>query len=145
VDLEGMGVLVGDPEGNHLRLRAGTAVAGPDPGDAFIPCTAEVRAGAFRARAESGLLASELARFRDALAALPADPRGRAALETEDGWLAVRLFGDGFEHFDARCELRDPDAALHRLEFTIGLDRRDLPPILAAVEAVLRRATTSAT
>jgi len=140
-----MGLLVGDPEGDHLRLRAGSAVDGPDPGDAFIPCTVEVRAGAFRARAESGLLASELARFRDGLAALPGDPRGRAALEIEDGWLAVRLFGDGFGHYDARCELRDPNVALHRLEFTIGLDQRDVPQLLAAVEAVLRRSTASTT
>jgi hypothetical protein len=132
-------LVIGADDGDHLRLEPGTATPGPDPSDAWIPSVVQVVAGAFRARAEAGLLASELVRFRDALAALPADPRGRAALETEDGWLAVRLFGDGFGHFDARCELRDPDAVLHRLEFTIGLNARDLPAILAAVDAILAR------
>jgi hypothetical protein len=50
------------------------------------------------------------------------------------------MFGDGFGHVDARCELRDPDAVLHRLEFTIGLNARDAAPVLAAVEAALAAA-----
>lgn len=137
-------LVIGADDGDHLRLAAGQASAGPDPADLWIPSVVEVTAGAFRARAESGVLASELARFRDDLAALPRDPRGRAALETEDGWLAIRLFGDGFGHFDARCELHDPDAVLHRLEFTIGLNARDLPAILASVEAILAGASSAA-
>jgi hypothetical protein len=132
-------LVIGADDGDHLRLEPRAAEPAPDPTDAWIPSLVEVSAGAFRARAEAGVLASELARFRDALAALAGDPRGRAALETEDGWLAVRLFGDGFGHFDARCELRDPDAVLHRLEFTIGLNARDLPEIRRALEAILDR------
>ena len=141
---EDSALVIGSDDGDHLRLAPGPAGPGPDAADAWIPSVVEVTAGAFRARAESGVLASELARFRDALAALAGDPRGRAALETEDGWLAVRLFGDGFGHFDARCELRDPDAVLHRLEFTIGINARDLPAILAAVEGILAGASAAA-
>jgi hypothetical protein len=136
----GAGVVLGDLEADHLRLTFGPADEGPEPGDAWLPVRVEVRAGVFRAAAEATLLASELRRFRDGLAGLPADPRGRAALLTEDGWLAVRLFGDGFGHVDARCELRDPEAVLHHLEFTVGLNARDLDPVLAAVEAALSEA-----
>ena len=141
---EEVALVIGIEDGDHLRLVPGPAVPAPDPADRWIPSAVEVVAGAFRAHAEAGLLGSELARFRDALAALPGDPRGRAALETEDGWLAVRLFGDGFGHFDARCELRDPEAVLHRLEFTIGINARDLPELIRSLEAVLARAGTPA-
>lgn len=136
----GTGFVLGDVDGDHLRLTFGAADDGPEPGDPWLPVRVEVAAGAFRATVEASLLTSELRRYRDGLAALPADPRGRAALETEDGWLAVRMFGDGFGHVDARCELRDPDAVLHRLEFTIGLNARDAGPVLAAVEAALSAA-----
>jgi hypothetical protein len=141
---EEVALVIGVEDGDHLRLVPGPAVPGPDPSDRWIPSAVEVVAGAFRAHAEAGLLGSELARFREALAALPTDPRGRAALETEDGWLAVRLFGDGFGHFDARCELRDPEAVLHRLEFTIGLNARDLPALLQALDALLSRSHPAA-
>jgi hypothetical protein len=144
VDSGTAGLVIGAEDGDHLRLEAGEAEPGPDPGDRWIAAVVVVVAGAFRARAEAGLLASELRRFRAALAALPADPRGRAALDTDDGWLAVRLFGDGFGHFDARCELRDPDSVLHRLEFTIGLNARDLPALLRAVDGMLARAGAAA-
>lgn len=133
-------LVLGDPEADHLRVEAGPAEEGPEPGDPWVPLRVVVAAGVFRAAAAASVLASELRRFRDGLAALPGDPRGRAALETEDGWLAVRLFGDGFGHLDARCELRDPDAVLHRLEFTIGLNAQDAVPALAALDALLAEA-----
>lgn len=133
----GAPLVVGDPDGDHLRLFPAGAAEGPDPSDRWIAAVVEVAAGVFRARASAPVLASELRHLRDGLAALPADPRGRAALETEDGWLAIRVFGDGFGHLDARCELRDPDAVPHRLEFTIGLDLRDVPALLSGVDAIL--------
>jgi hypothetical protein len=139
VDGKEVALVIGTEDGDHLRLVPGPAQPGPDPSDTWIPSAVQVVAGAFRARAEAGLLGSELLRFREALTSLASDPRGRAALETEDGWLSVRLFGDGFGHFDARCELRDPDVVLHRLEFTISLNARDLPALLGAVDAVLAR------
>lgn len=136
-------MFIGSGEGDHLSLEFRPETPDLLPNDPWIPSTVNVSAGTFRARAESGVHLSEFARFRHALASLANNPKGRASLETEDGWLAVRLFGDGFGHFDARRELRDPDVVLHRLEFTIGINDRDLPSILAGLDTILARSGSS--
>jgi hypothetical protein len=102
-----------------------------------VAVTVAARAGGIRARFEGALEPAALAAFRGAVASLQAAPRGRAALVAPDGFLTVRLLGDGFGHFDARCELRDLEAIGSRLELTLPVNGRELPPVLAALDALL--------
>jgi len=101
---------------------------------------AVARSGGFTARVEGALDPEELAAFRGAVAALAASPKGRAALVAPDGFLSLRLLGDGFGHFDARCELRDLEAIGSRLELTLPVNGRDLPALLAGLDALLQAA-----
>lgn len=128
-------LLFGQEAGDHLRL---SAVAGDGPeAPGWLDVQLEVRAGAFSARLAGALEREGLAAFRAALADLAAAPRGRAALVVPDGFLAVRLLGDGFGHFDARFELRDLAAIGTRLELTLPVEGQDLPALLAGLDALL--------
>jgi hypothetical protein len=130
-------ILLGDEDGDHLRLAAAPGTSG-DPG--WIDVEAAARTGGLAGRVAGALEPEALAAFRGAIAALAASPRGRAALVSPDGFLAVRLLGDGFGHFDARCELRDLAAIGSRLELTLPVNVRDLPAILAALDALVAAA-----
>jgi hypothetical protein len=134
---DGPPLLLGDDEGDHLRLGADP---GADAGPGWLAVAAAARAGGLAARVEGALEPAALAAFRDAVGALATAPRGRAALVAPDGFLAIRLLGDGFGHFDARCELRDLAAIGSRLEWTVPVDARQLPAIVAALDAVLAAA-----
>ena len=130
-------LLVGDEDGDHLRLGVDPAT---ELGSGWLAIVAEVRAGGLAGRVVGALEPAALAAFRDAVAALAGAPRGRSALVAPDGFLAVRMLGDGLGHFDARCELRDLAAIGSRLELTIGDDGRDLPRVVAALDAVIAAA-----
>lgn len=128
-------LLVGVADGDHLRLRTTHAGA---PG--WVEVEAQARAGGFSARLEGALAPEDLAAFRGAVAALGASPKARAALVAPDGFFSLRLLGDGFGHFDARCELRDLSAIGSRLELTVAVNERDLPALVAGLDALLAAA-----
>jgi len=130
-------VLLGEDESDHLRLATAPGAAG---GPGWIGVEAAARSGGLAGRVAGALEPESLAAFRAAVAALAASPRGRAALVAPDGFLAVRLLGDGFGHFDARCELRDLAAIGSRLELTLPVNVRDLPAILAALDGLVAAA-----
>jgi hypothetical protein len=135
---EGPPILLGDEEGDHLRL--GMARGAPDPGPGWIAVVVSARSGGLAGRVEGALEPDALAGFRGAVAALAGSPRGRAALVAPDDFLAVRLLGDGFGHFDARCELRDLAAIGSHLELTLAVNGKDLPAIVAALDALVASA-----
>jgi len=135
---DGLPLLLGEEGGDHLRL--GVAPDAPPPGPGWIAVRVAARSGGLAGRVTGALEPAALAAFRAAVAALGGAPRGRAALVAPDGFFALRLLGDGFGHFDARCELRDLAAAGSRLELTLPVNRRDLPAMLAALEALLATA-----
>lgn len=131
-------LLVGVENGDHLRVSAGSAGA---PG--WVTVVAEARAGGMGGRVEGALDPDDLAAFRGAVAALAANPKARAALVAHDGFLTVRLLGDGFGHFDVRCELRDLSAIGSRLELTLALEGRDLAALLQGLDALIAAASAA--
>lgn len=128
-------LLLGQEEGDHLRLGAARAAGSPGPG--WLGVEVAARTGGFAGRLEGALEPEALAAFRAAVAALEGSPRGRAALIAPDGFLGLRLLGDGFGHFDAQCELRDLGAIGSRLELTLPVEGPDLPRVLAALDRLL--------
>jgi len=103
-----------------------------------VYATIQIRAGAFRGEYEALLRTNELASFRDQLATLHAALNGSATFETMEQWLRVDIQGDGRGHFLAKCEARDQPGVGNTLRFELSFDQTELPPVLAALNEVVR-------
>jgi hypothetical protein len=100
--------------------------------------TIRIRAGAFRGEYEALIRTDELASFRDQLGTLHAALNGSATFETMEHWLRVDIQGDGRGHFLAKCEARDQPAIGNTLRFELTFDQTELPPVLTALDEVVR-------
>jgi hypothetical protein len=105
----------------------------------FLWCTAEVVAGAFRGSLSNVLRNEDLARFLTRVEELYRRLDGEALLDTLDGWLDLRLIGDGRGHVEARGQLCDDPVHGNTLEFRLYFDQTLLPPIMGQLRAALER------
>jgi hypothetical protein len=62
---------------------------------------------------------------------------GEALLDTIEGWLDLRLTGDGRGHVDLHGQLVDAPSDGNSLEFRLSLDQTYLPPLMAELRAAL--------
>jgi hypothetical protein len=69
------------------------------------------------------LRADELRRFYKEFAQLQESLQGTAAFETMEGWLAIRIAGDGKGHMDLECTVRDQPGIGNTLRFSIASDQ----------------------
>ncbi len=67
----------------------------------------EVVVGGFGSRVTGDLRTDELARFHEQFSRLQESLRGTAEFVTFEGWLSVRVVGDGRGHMRLQCEVRD--------------------------------------
>ncbi|MES1184622.1 MAG: hypothetical protein ABUL60_12485 [Myxococcales bacterium] len=104
----------------------------------WVCATIRIRAGAFRGEYEALLRANELASFRDQLGMLHDAINGSATFETMEHWLRVDIQGDGRGHFLAKCEARDQPGIGNTLRFELTFDQTELPPVLTALDEVVR-------
>jgi hypothetical protein len=102
-----------------------------------LVCTAEVVAGAFRGRLDCSLRSDELEQFHQQVERLHERLDGEAELTTMEGWLRLRLTGDGRGHVRARCLLCDDPADGNTLECHLAIDQTFLPPLLRQLAKVL--------
>jgi hypothetical protein len=103
----------------------------------WLWCSAEVSAGAFRGTVDCMLRTEDLARFLPRLERLSESLDGEALLDTLEGWLDIRLTGDGRGHVALCGQLVDAPADGNSLEFRLSLDQTFLPPLIAQLRAVL--------
>lgn len=103
----------------------------------WLWCSAEVSAGAFRGTVDCMLRNEDFARFLPRLERLLESLDGEALLDTLEGWLDLRLTGDGRGHMDLRGQLVDAPMDGNSLEFRLSLDQTYLPPLIAQLRAVL--------
>lgn len=105
----------------------------------WLWATVEVRAGAFRGSVCGDLRADELFRFLRQLVTLQESLGGTAEFQTMEGWLSLRLVGDGQGHMACRCVLRDKPGIGNALECTLTTDqtfiRETAAQLAAAVQA----------
>lgn len=137
---EDLSVVLGSPEGDHLRLRVlrRTHADCSDYWDGnWLCCTIEVRAGSFSGEVGADLRADEFETFRDALRVLHQQLAGEATFSTMEHWLTVKVVGDGRGHFKADCELREPWEGT-RLTFSLDFDQTELPNVVRDMNTVLR-------
>ena len=62
---------------------------------------------------------------------------GEAELTTMEGWLTLRLTGDGRGHIEAECHLCDDPGHGNTLECYLTMDQTFLPPLLRQLAKVL--------
>ena len=135
-------LIIGLPDSEHLTIQP-TRRSHPDCDDYWdgnwITCAVTVKVGGFRAKVDADLRAEELASFRGALAGIYEQLAGEAVFETMEGWLTIRICGDGRGHFEARCELCDEPGIGNRLFFKLSLDQTYLPTILQSLDNIMLR------
>lgn len=105
----------------------------------WLWCSVEVSAGAFRGKVDGLLRNEDLARFLPRLEGLSEKSSGDAFFDTVEGWLDVRLTGDGRGHVELRGQLVDTPADGNSLEFRLSLDQTYLPPLMAQLRAALEQ------
>jgi hypothetical protein len=133
-------LLIGARQANHLSLRP-LRRSYPDAEDFWegnwLKVAVEVRAGAFHGAFEADLRGDELQAFFEQLQALQGAAEGKAALQSAEGWVTVRLVLDQRGRLDGTCEIQDDPAMGSSLRFTLGSEPAQLAPMLAALAGIL--------
>jgi hypothetical protein len=104
----------------------------------WLVCSVEVTAGAYRGCYDSSIHTEELERFYQQVGGLSERLVGEAELATMEGWLMIRLIGDGRGHVEVICRLRDNSASGNTLECRLSVDQTFLPPLLRQLATVMR-------
>jgi hypothetical protein len=89
----------------------------------WISAMVKVQAGGFRGSVGGDLRAEELVDFLKHLVLLQEALRGTAQFFTMEGWLSIRVEGDGRGHMKCECTLLDEPGIGNRLEFTLNTDQ----------------------
>ncbi len=105
----------------------------------FLRCTAEVSAGAFRGSVSNLLRNEDLARFLARVEDLYQRLEGEALFDTLDGWLDLRLIGDGQGHIEVRAVLCDDPVHGNTLEFQLHFDQSFLPALMEQLRTALEQ------
>jgi hypothetical protein len=105
----------------------------------WVSAAVEVETGGFRGSVGGDLRAEELAQFHDQLVRLQQLLRGTAEFKTMEGWLSIRVTGDGKGHLEFRCTIRDQPGIGNTLICTLASDqtftRSTVRELGAAVQA----------
>jgi len=104
----------------------------------WVWAAVEVQAGGFHGSVGGDLRAEELADFRDQLARLQESLRGTAEFTTMEGWLSIRVDGDGRGHVAFRCVVRDPPGVGNTLDCTLATDQTFTRTTVAELAAAVR-------
>lgn len=104
----------------------------------WVKAAVEVTAGGFRGSVGGDLRVEELAKFHDQLVRLQESLRGTVEFETMEGWLSIRVTGDGKGHMEFRCVVRDQPGIGNTLDCTLATDqtftRSTVTELAAAVQ-----------
>lgn len=105
----------------------------------WVRAEVEVMAGGFHGSVPGDLRAEEVAQFHGQLARLQESLQGTAEFETMEGWLSIRVMGDGKGHMKFRCVIRDQPGIGNTLDCTLSTDqtftRSTVSELAAAVQA----------
>jgi hypothetical protein len=138
-------LLIGKTSGDFLVV-APTRRKYPDLEDFWdgnwVDASVRIRAGAFRVEYEAQFRMTEFEAFRQQLALLHDRLEGEALFDSLEHWLEIRVVGDSKGHLSAKCIARDScggaDMA-NTLHFDLSFDQTETPPMLNALDEILRR------
>jgi hypothetical protein len=135
------GFRFGGDEAEYIALVA-TGRSSPDADDFWdanwILCAVDVNAGAFRGRVDGMIRAEELEDFARQIDRLVASLDGEARCTTMEGWLDLRLVGDGRGHVSASCRLCDHPASHNTLDCRIEADQTYLPMLVRGLAGLIQ-------
>lgn len=142
-------VIFGAETGDHLRIDV-TGRAHPEATDFWdgnwLNTPISVHAGAFRGRIVARLRTTDLADFRRRLELVNEALVGEAVLKTIEGWIELRVIGDGRGHMDTRAKLTDEPGLRNELHFAIdGLDQTHVVEVLKQLWSIEARYPTVGT
>jgi hypothetical protein len=103
----------------------------------WLNCTVEIAAGAFLGRVQGMIRTEELETFRGQLLRLYDGLNGEAEFSTMEGWVSLRLIGDGRGHIEARCRLDDEPGVGNTLTCRLSVDQTFLPPLLQQLSELI--------
>lgn len=119
-------VIIGCDGGSVLRITL-LGRSHPDTNDFWdgnwIRAAVEAKVGGFHGSVNGEARADELAQFLDQLARLQETLQGTAEFETMEGWLSIRITGDGRGHMEIRCVIRDEPGIGNTLNCTFASDQ----------------------
>ena len=104
----------------------------------WLHCTAEVLVGAFQGSIEWQLRNEDLSRFLLALKELQGRS-GEALLDTNDGWIDVRIIRDAEGNVEARCQLVDNPDGGNSLEFRLPMSQMSISALIEQLREILER------
>ena len=104
----------------------------------WVRAAVEVSAGGFRGEVCGDLRADELAAFAGQLAHLQESLRGEAAFDTMEGWLSLRVTGNGRGHLTFRCVIRDEPGVGNTLDCVLATDQTFTRSTVAELAAVVQ-------
>jgi hypothetical protein len=104
----------------------------------WVSASVELQAGGFHGSVGGHLRAEELAAFREQFAALQETLRGAAEFRTMEGWLSIRVKGDGRGHMECQCVVRDQPGIGNTLDFTLATDQTFTRLTVAALVDAVR-------
>jgi hypothetical protein len=97
----------------------------------------EVVAGGFRGLVTGGVRTDELDRFHGQFARLQELLKGTAEFTTMEGWVTIRVIGNGRGHMRFQCAVRDEPGTGNTLTCEFGCDQTCVPPMLAQLRRAL--------
>jgi len=136
---EDLEFVVGSLGGEHLRLRHLQFY--PEATDewsrSWVTTLIDVCVGGFPGQVKAALRSEDFRRFHRDLACLYEELRGEATFETLEGWLQLKVVGDGLGHFAMDGEVTDYPGTGNRLRFELSFDQTEVPPMLRSLAAIL--------
>jgi hypothetical protein len=104
----------------------------------WVTAAVEVQAGGFRGSVGGHLRAEELADFHAQLVRLQESLRGTAEFTTMEGWLSIRIEGDGRGHMACRCVVQDEPGIGNTLDCSLATDQTFTRSTVAELAAVIQ-------
>jgi hypothetical protein len=135
-------IRIGTEENEYLTIEV-SGRSHPDCTDFWdgnwLRAKVEVASGGFRGRVSGDLRAEEFSRFYEELSRLRESLRGTAGFATLEGWLSIRVVGDGRGHMRFECRIMDQPGIGNFLTCTFDLDQTFLEPTLLRLRETLDR------
>jgi hypothetical protein len=118
---------------------AGVIVSVPDKesdAEGWVHATVSLELGAWKGRYAAQFHIDDFSHFASGVAALSSSLEGEALLSSMDGYLEVRLTGDGKGHVEVKGEAWDRPRWGTHLEFEFAIDQTYLSAILTSTNAI---------
>jgi len=105
----------------------------------WISTKISIKAGSFIGDYNAEFMTIDFEIFKRELMKLYNDLNGNATLKCLEGYLTIKIKGDGIGHFEANCiAIDNPGINENKLEFSVSFDQTQIPELVAQLNAITR-------